>query len=484
MSGFYEFFLLQWLKEVGVRRGRRGKIKRKLWLFVCFLLGNYLYPLPSEAGLGEKVSEHVLSNGLKVILLENHKAPVVTFQVWYRVGSRNEQWGKTGLSHMLEHMMFKGTEKFGPEDFSRTVQENGGNENAFTSADYTAYFENLSGDRIQVSLDLESDRMHNLLLREDDFRTERMVVEEERRLRTEDNPKAYLMEQLEAAAFQLQPYHWPTAGWMEDLKKLTLADLKDYYRTYYNPVNAFLVVVGDFSKRELLAKLQKAFGSLPPGEKPNQEKAIDPPQHGERRIFLERQAQLPYILMGYHVPNLLNADSYVLEVIATILAGGRSSRFSRELIQGRQLVLDADAENSLLSKDPGLFLISAEPLPGESTAEVEKAIDEEIRRLQAEPVGEGELQRARNQLEASFVSFQDSIFFQAMLLAQYEIAQDWRSVDQYIPEIGKVTSQDILRVAKQYLVPENRTVGLLVPLPSQEEKSPGTEFSTESKTLR
>lgn len=467
-----------------MRLGRRGKRIGNLWLVLCFLLGNYFYTPPSEAGLREKVSEHVLSNGLKAILLENHKAPVVTFQVWYRVGSRNEQWGKTGLSHMLEHMMFKGTKKYGPEEFSRIVEENGGDENAFTSADYTAYFENLSGDRIHVSLDLESDRMHNLILREDDFGTERMVVMEERRMRTDDNPQSYLMEQLQATAFQLQPYHWPTVGWMENIKNLTLADLKSYYRSYYNPVNAFLVVVGDFSEEELLAKIEKAFGSVPPGVKPDQEKAIDPPQQGERRIFLKRQAQLPYILMGYHVPNLRNGDSYVLKVIATILSGGRSSRFYRDLLREKHLVLDADASNSLLSKDPGLFLISAEPLPKKSTAEVEKAIDEEIRRLQTEPVGERELQKAKNLLEASFISSQDSLFFQAMLLAQYEIAQDWRTIDQYLPALGKVTSQDILRVAKEYLVPENRTVGILVPLPTQAKKLQSPDFCIKSKTVR
>jgi zinc protease len=472
------------LEEVEMRPGLRGKRRKNLSLLLCFFLGSYLYAPSSEAGLREKVSEHVLSNGLKVILLENHKAPVVTFQVWYRVGSRNEQWGKTGLSHMLEHMMFKGTKKYGPEEFSRIVQENGGDENAFTSTDYTAYFENLSADRIHVSLDLESDRMHGLNLREDDFQTERMVVMEERRLRTEDNPQAYLMEQLEATAFQLQPYHWPTIGWMEDIKNLTLTDLKSYYHTYYNPANAFLVVVGDFSSKKLFTDIERASGSLSPGVKPEQKKDVDPPQQGERRILLKRQAQLPFILMGYHVPNLRNGDSYVLEVIAAILAGGRSSRFARKFIQEKQLVLDADAENSLLSKDPGLFLISAEPLPGKSTAEVEKAIDGEIIRLQTEPVGKQELRKAKNLLAASFVSSQDSLFFQAMLLARYEIAQDWRAVDQYLPAIGKVTPQDILRVAKQYLVPENRTVAVLVPLPTQGKKLQGAEFSLESKTVR
>ena len=201
-----------------------------------------------EAALTEHVYEKVLDNGMKVILLENHKAPVATFQVWYRVGSRNEQWGKTGLSHMLEHMMFKGTEKVGPEEFSRIIQENGGNDNAFTSTDYTAYFENISADRVQVPISLESDRMQNLVLREKDFDTERMVVMEERRMRTDDDPQAYLGEQLNATAFQISPYHWPIIGWMEDIKRFTLEDVKDYRHKYYNPSNSFIVVVGDFKR--------------------------------------------------------------------------------------------------------------------------------------------------------------------------------------------------------------------------------------------
>ena len=205
----------------------RTKWKKTLgFLLFFFLLASF-----AEAGLKDQVVETTLANGLKVILLENHKAPLITFQVWYRVGSRNEEWGKTGLSHMLEHMMFKGTAKVGPEEFSRIIQENGGNDNAFTSDDFTAYFENLSADRVQVSIDLESDRMQNLVLREEDFRTERMVVMEERRLRTNDNPQAFLLEQVEAAAFQVSPYHWPTIGWMEDIVRFTLDDLKNYYRT-------------------------------------------------------------------------------------------------------------------------------------------------------------------------------------------------------------------------------------------------------------
>jgi zinc protease len=450
---------------------------------LLFLLCFFLTP-PSEAGLKDHVFETILPNGLKVILLENHKAPLITFQVWYRVGSRNEEWGKTGLSHMLEHMMFKGTKRVGPEEFSRIIQENGGNTNAFTSRDFTAYFENLSADRVQIAIDLESDRMQNLLLREEDFLTERMVVMEERRMRTEDNPQAFLMEQMEATAFQVSPYHWPIIGWMEDIARFTLEDLKNYYQTYYNPANAFLVVVGDFQKEDLLPGIEKAFGSIPKGMAPNQEKDADPKQAGERKIFVQKEAQLPFLVMGYHVPNLREPDSYVLEVIATILSAGKSSRFYQSLVREKQLVLDAEAEHSLLSRDPSLFYLSAQPLPGKEVEEVEKALDQEIERLQKELVGEPELAKAKKQLESSFIYGQDSLFFQAMLLAQHEIVFSWRAIDDYIPALRKVTAEDIQRVARQYLTADNRTVGILIPLPPKEGKLPPAESSIKERAVR
>jgi zinc protease len=437
--------------------------------FLIFSLCFLFIPL-SEAGLREQVFETVLPNGLKVILLENHKAPLVTFQVWYRVGSRNEAWGKTGLSHMLEHMMFKGTEKVGPEEFSRIIQENGGDDNAFTSHDYTAYFENLSADRVQVAIDMEGDRMQNLMLREEDFRTERMVVMEERRLRTEDNPQAVLTEQIMANAFQTHPYHWPIIGWMEDIARFTLEDLKAYYKTYYNPVNAILVVVGDFKKEELLPKIEEAFGSYPKGMAPIQDRDKDPPQIGERRVFVKKEAQLPTILMAYHVPNLRDSDSYILEVIATLLSGGKSSRLYQSLVREKRLVLSADADHDLVSRDPSLFTLSADLLPGKEVSEVEKAFDQEIERLQREPVGKQELEKAKNQIEASFIFGQDSIFNQAMLLAHHEIAISWKAINDYLPSIRKVTPEDIQRVAKKYLIPDNRTVGILIPLPPKEGK--------------
>ena len=457
---------------------RSGKVVFPL-LFLFFL---YL-PL-AEAGLKDLVFETILPNGLKVILLENHKAPLITFQVWYRVGSRNEDWGRTGLSHMLEHMMFKGTRKIGPEEFSRIVQENGGNDNAFTTRDYTAYFENLSADRVQVSLDLESDRMENLMLREEDFRTERMVVMEERRMRTEDNPQAYLIEQLEATAFQLSPYHWPTIGWMEDIARFTLEDLKKYYQTYYNPANAFLVVVGDFQKAKLLPQIEKAFGAVAKGTAPMQERDRDPRQAGERRISVRKEAQLPFLVMGYHVPNLREADSYVLEVAATILSGGKSSRLYQGLVREKRLVLEADADHSLLSRDPSLFYLSANPLPGKEVTDVEKALEREVERLQREPVGGRELEKAKNQLESSFIFGQDSLFYQAMLLAQHEIAHTWKAIDEYLPSIRKVTPEDIQRVANRYLIPDNRTVGILIPLPPKEGKYPAPGSGIKDHVVR
>lgn len=445
-------------------------IKSKQIVAVFALLPIFFLVTASEAGLKDQVFETTLPNGLKVILLENPKAPLVTFQVWYRVGSRNEKWGKTGLSHFLEHMMFKGTEKVGPEEFSRRVQENGGNLNAFTSYDFTAYFENLSADRVRVAIDLESDRMQNLVLRPEDFRTEKMVVMEERRLRTEDNPQAHLFEQLMATAFQIHPYRWPIIGWMEDIRRFTLDDLKDYYRRYYSPTNAFVIVVGDFKKEEFLPVIEKFFGSVPKGISPEQEVAEELNQIGERRIFLKKEAQLPYLVMGYHVPNLKNPDSYVLEVIASLLSSGKSSRLYRSLVEEKRLALSADADHSLLYRDPGLFYLSAQPLPGKDASDVEKALDREVERLQKEPVGDGELEKAKNQLEASFIFGQDSIFFQAMLLARHEIVLGWSAMENYLPSIRRVTKEDIQRVAAHYLSQDNRTVGILIPLPSKEKK--------------
>jgi zinc protease len=322
--------------------------------------------------------------------------------------------------------------------------------------------------------------MQNLILRYEDFKTERMVVLEERRLRTEDDPQACLLEQMEASAFQESPYHWPTIGWEQDIEHFTLDNVKKYHQTYYNPSNAFLVIAGDFKKEELLPRIKKAFGSIPKGEAPDQNRNREPQQPGERRVFVKKEAQLPYLVMGYHIPNLSDPDSYVLEVISAILSSGKSSRFYKDLVQDKKIVLSADADNSLLSHDPALFYISAEPLPGKKVADVENALAQEVERLKKYPVPDKELEKAKNQLEASFIYAQDSLFYQAMILAQYEITGSWKEIDEYIPSIHKVTSDDIQRVSKRYLVDDNRTVGILVPLPLKNDK----EFISGNATMK
>lgn len=446
-------------------------------LLFFFFFTTFLSCGETLAGLKEHVYETRLSNGLKVLLLENHKVPLVTVQVWYRTGSRNEQFGKTGISHLLEHMMFKGTKKIPAEAFNRMVQENGGRENAFTSEDYTAYFQNIAADRIEIPLLIESDRMHNLILRESDFQPERMVVMEERRMRTDDNPHVYLREQLDAAAFQAQPYHWPVIGWMDDIARITLQDLKAYYRDHYSPRNAILVIVGDFRKERLLPQIRRLFGSITKGRPPAAFSCKDPPQTGERRLVVNREARLSTLVAGYHVPNLRDPDGYVLEAIASILAEGKSSRLYVDLVKEKQLALDIDADYPLLSVDPGLFTIAVEVLPGKNVSEVEKAVEDQLERLRTEPVGEEEIEKAGNQLEAAFVFQQDSFFSQAMILARYEIALGWKAADDYVSSVRKVTAEDILRVAKQYLTPEKRTVGILNPIspePGKESVSGGS----------
>ena len=423
----------------------------------------FFLALCSAAELFRDASEARLSNGLKVIMLENHKSPVISFQVWYRAGARNERTGKTGLAHMLEHMMFKGTTKVSGEEFTRTIYELGGEQNASTSHDYACFFITIASDHLQAPIDLESDRMSNLILKESDFRTERMVVLEERRMRVDDDPQSFLLEQLDAAAYQAQPYHWPVIGWAEDIERLTIEDVKAFYSTYYNPANAFVVVVGDFSKEALLPKMEKAFGRIPAGTKAQQFFIQDPPQPGERRVLVERPAQVGSLSVAWHVPNLRSQDSYVLEVIKAILAEGKSSRLYDRLVRGKALVLESSVDYNLTAQDPSLFYITVTVLPGKDFGEVERAIYDEVELLKTTPVGSRELEKAKNQLEATFVFDQESIFSLGQNLAQYEIALDWAAIGAYVPSIRSVSAQEIQRVASKYFTAKNRTVGILAP---------------------
>ncbi|HEY5647946.1 MAG TPA: pitrilysin family protein [Nitrospiria bacterium] len=439
--------------------------------FLLLILFIVLIPLPAPA---DSVETHVLRNGLKVILVEEHKAPVVTIQVWYRAGSRNEVTGKTGLAHLTEHMMFKGTRKFGKGEFSRIIARNGGTENAFTGQDYTAYFENLSSDRIDLALELEADRMVNLLLNPKEFALEREVVKEERRLRTDDDPQSLVVEQLYATAFQVHPYHSPIIGWMTDLNHLEQKDAAAFYRRYYSPSNATLVVVGDMEPKRVLQKIEQTFGRLPKRKPVPDLTIVEPEQTGERRFIVKKEARLPMFLAGYRVPNFRHPDNYPLTVLSKILGAGKSSRLYRNLVHENPVALDVGGDYSHLSADPELFYIYGVPLPGRTPVEIEEALFGEIERLKTEPVTERELQKAINQIQAAFIMDQDSNFYRAMKIGMAETIGAGLPFQQaYVKHIETVTAEDILRGARTYLREENRTVGVLMPLnPKPDERRP------------
>jgi zinc protease len=429
-----------------------------------------LWAAQAPAGsLAERVFETTLANGLKVLLVEEHKAPVVTVQVWYRVGSIDEQLGKTGLSHMLEHMMFKGTEKLGPKDFSRIVQRNGGFDNAFTTADYTGYYINFSSDRVRLALELEADRMANLVLKEEEFRPEHKVVMEERRLRIEDQAHSILGETVRGAAFLAHPYRWPVIGWMSDIQSYTLPDLVRHYRTYYTPNNAVLVVAGDVRKETILPDIEALFGKIPRGPDPPRLPTEEPSQRGERRIVVKKEAQLPLVFVLYHAPNLTHPDSYALDVLSSVLGSGESSRLHQRLVYEQRLASYASADYSGMHRQPHLFGLSGGSLPGKTAEELERAFYVEVERIKQEPPSDRELQKAKNQVEAEFVYAQDSVHRMANLLGSTEMVASWTLLGRYLDGIRSVTAADVQRVAAKYLTQENRTVGILVPVPPDAE---------------
>ena len=433
----------------------RRWIFHQVWGFAILL---------SFGSLGaEPVQEFVLDNDLKVLLLEDHKSPAVTFQVWYRVGSRNEKDGKSGLAHFLEHFLFKGTPTTGPEEYSRIIAKNGGRSNAFTSTDMTVYFATMSREKISIQLELEADRMANALLGQTYFEPEKKVIQEERRLRTDDNPAAALAEAVNAVAYTIHPYRRPVVGWMQDIQRLTRQDLVDFYRLYYAPNNAFIVVTGDFSAAEMLPKIKAVFGKVPRGATPPKVQVTELEQRGERRVTLKKEAELPFITMFYHAPNQASADSYALDLLSVVLAGGRSSRLHHELVYKKRLASGIDTDYSAVSIDPAGFSISAQLLPGKDAAELEREIDRELDKVKIDLVSDKELQKAKNQVEAAFIFAQDSIFGQAMKIGYYEITGGWRQMENYLNGIRKVNREDIRRVAKKYLDHDRRTVGILIP---------------------
>jgi zinc protease len=410
-----------------------------------------------------EVKEHRLENGLKVLIVETHKAPVATFQVWYRTGSRDEPTGKSGLSHLLEHMMFKGTPRHGPSVFSKIIQKNGGTDNAYTTKDYTVYFELFSSDRILLAIDLEVDRMENLILDPKEVLSERRVVMEERRLRYEDDPQNSLFEEVVAAAYKVHPYHRPVIGWMSDLESIERDDLYNYYKANYSPSNAVIVIVGDIKADQIIEDIKNYFGKVHPGLREKDIASLEPEQRGERRVLLKREAELPYLLIAYHMPAFPHEDSYALNILSLILSGGKSSRLYKSLVYEKKIALDVDTDYDGLNKDPYLFFLDATVSPGKTIDEVEQALYTEIEKITKEPPTELEVQKAKNQVEASFIIEEDSIYLEAMKYGLFEILGDWRLIGRYLEGIRKVTPEDITIVAKKYFREDNRTVGILIP---------------------
>lgn len=433
-------------------------------LLILCILGFVMTPVWAQ------VHEYNLDNGMKLLVREDHRAPVVVSQVWYKVGASYEHNGITGISHVLEHMMFKGTKEHGPGEFSRIIAENGGRENAFTSKDYTAYFQQLEKSRLPVSFELEADRMRNLTLPEEEFKKELQVVIEERKLRTEDKPRSLTYEQFNANAFVTSPYRHPTIGWMDDLNNLTVQDLKQWYRQWYAPNNATLVVVGDVDPDEVHDLARKYFGRLPSVELPDIKPRVEMPQLGERRITVRQPAELPYLMIGYHVPVLKTADpeweAYALEVLSGILSSGDSSRLPSRLVRGRQIAAGADAGYDLYSRQEEQLLFSATPARGHDVSELENALLQEIELLKNEPVSEQELARIKAQVVASDVYEKDSVFYQAMQMGILEtVGLGWQVMEEYRDKINAVTPEQIQAVARKYLQKSNRTVAILDPLP-------------------
>ena len=430
---------------------------------VLILVAALTVSAPAARG-ATPVLEATLDNGLRVLILEDRRNPLVSVQVWYRVGSRDERPGATGLAHFLEHMMFKGTPAHPKGTFSRAVESNGGHDNAFTTPDTTSYFVNIAADKVDEVLQLEADRMRNLLLDPAEIDAERQVVMEERRMRTEDSPDGLLAEEVMATAFGAHPYRWPVIGWMEDIGRIEATELRAFYDLYYRPNNAVLVVVGDVRPPELLARIRTLFGPIARGPKTPAVTAVEPPQRAERRVTLRSAvARLPALTLTWLVPNFSSPDAGALEVLEGVLSTGRASRLHRRLVVETGLALDTEADYSYGSVDPNLFWLSARPAAGVGLEALERALLDELERLKREPIDAEELARAQQQIEASFVWGQDSIYSRAATLARFERMGSWRRADDYVASIRAVTAADVQRVARTYFPVDRKTVGVLLP---------------------
>jgi zinc protease len=428
------------------------------------------------------IHEFRLANGLKLIVKEDHRAPTVANMVWYRAGSIDEQNGTTGVAHVLEHMMFKGTKKLKPGEFSKKVAELGGRENAFTSKDYTAYHQQVEKSRLAQVMALEADRMQNLRMDPSEFAKEIRVVMEERRLRTDDQPTALMMEALNATAFTANPYHHPVVGWMDDLQNMTAADALAWYQRWYAPNNAVVVIAGDVNPQQVLKLAEQFFGKIPPKTLPKTKPQDEPKQIGIRRVSVKGPAENPYLVMAYKVPKLLDVekddDPFALEVLAAVLDGYDNARLSAKLVRTDRIANSVDAGYDATARGPVLFMLSGEPTRGTSLEQLEVALRGEVERIAKEGVSADELKRVKAQLIASQVYKRDSVFGQAMEIGSMELSGfSYKLIDRMIERLAAVTPAQVQAVAQKYFSDDQLTVASLLPLPitAQAENKPSVQ---------
>jgi zinc protease len=425
----------------------------------------------SSTFASEEVRRTVLTNGLAVLTKELHTSPIVTSMIWYRVGSRNEELGHTGKSHFLEHMLFKGTDRFKKGEIDLLTLKNGGANNAFTSHDFTAYYFNFASDRWQVALDIEADRMANCTFEPDEFEAEKKVVIEE--LKTSlDSPWGLLVQEAEATAYKIHPYRNPIVGWLQDVERASAAEQQAYYRKHYHPNNATLVLVGDFQTDQALEAVHSAFAAIPAGPPPPQMPLVEPEQRGERRAFVRWRSKIPRLAIGYHAPRIGEADTYALQVLGVILAEGKASRLYQRMVEKEQSVTFVTAEYGE-SKDATLFNFRAEARGTHTADEVETSLYDELQKVASAGVTAAELDRAKHQIEAHFILSRERTLDQAILLGQIESLLDIGYIDSYIERTSAVTAADVSAVCARYLHENNRTVVRLVgdgSEPDQEEE--------------
>lgn len=418
------------------------------------------------------VHELSLTNGLRLIVKEDHRAPVAIMQVWYKVGSSYEVNGLTGLSHALEHMMFRGSKKFSGSKYDEIITENGGQNNAFTSHDYTAYHQFIASDKLEVCFQLEADRMHQLLLKDHDFKKEISVVMEERHMSIDDNPEHRAYERFMAVAHVASPYRHSIIGWMDDLKNMTVEDLRTWYQTWYAPNNAIIVVVGDVNPKQIQQWTKKYFGSLKrvkiPVVKPQKEVA----PLGARSVTVQVPAKLPWLSLGYNTPVLktLSKDkqweAYALSVANGVLGVNSSCRLQKNIVRKKQIATSAYAHYSAFDRLDNVFALGLTPTNMQSVEHCKQALLQEIEELQTKLVSAKELERVKTAWFASDVFGKDSLYNQAHEMGMLEcVGISWVAADRdVIKKIKAVTAKQVKEVAIKYLVPERLTIGILEPL--------------------